>query len=86
VAAQYPGSAAAMNLVLDHDVKMRLTKRQGAPPFNAFPILLAPLSGNFEPISRVHQAGDRRDSARAVAEPLLDSRYPECVEESTPRA
>jgi ankyrin repeat protein len=41
VAAQYTGSSAAMNLLLDHGAKVRLPKGQGAPFFNAFPVMLA---------------------------------------------
>jgi hypothetical protein len=48
VAAQYPGSVRAMNLLLDHGAKVRLPKGQGAPLFNAFPIMLAAFSGNSE--------------------------------------
>jgi len=61
VAAQYPGSSAAMNLLLDHGAKVRLPKGQGAPLFNAFPIMLAAFSGNSESIGRLHQEGDRVD-------------------------
>jgi FOG: Ankyrin repeat len=61
VAAQYPGSSAAMNLLLDHGAKVRLPKGQGAPLFNAFPIFLAAYSGNSEMIRRLHQEGDRLD-------------------------
>jgi ankyrin repeat protein len=61
VAAQYPGSSAAMNLLLDHGAKVRLPKGQGAPLFNAFPIMLAAFSGNWEIIARLHKEGDRVD-------------------------
>jgi ankyrin repeat protein len=61
VAAQYPGSSAAMNLLLDHGAKVRLPKGQGAPLFNAFPIFLAAFSGNSEIIGRLHKEGDRVD-------------------------
>ena len=61
VAAQYPGSGAAMNLLLDHGAKVRLPKGQGAALFNAFPIMLAAFSGNSEIIGRLHQEGDRVD-------------------------
>jgi ankyrin repeat protein len=61
VAAQYPGSVPAMNLLLDHGAKVRLPKGQGAPLFNAFPIMLAAFSGNSEIIGRLHQEGDRVD-------------------------
>jgi len=61
VAAQYPGSGAAMNLLLDHGARVRLPKGQGAPIFNAFPIILAAFSGNFEMIGRLHKDGDRLD-------------------------
>jgi ankyrin repeat protein len=61
VAAQYPGSSAAMNLLLDHGAKVRLPKGQGAPLFNAFPIMLAAFSGNSDVIARLHKEGDRVD-------------------------
>jgi ankyrin repeat protein len=61
VAAQYPGSSAAMNLLLDHGAKVRLPKGQGSPLFNAFPIMLAAFSGNSEIIARLHKEGDRVD-------------------------
>ena len=61
VAAQYPGSSAAMNLLLDHGAKVRLPKGQGAPVFNAFPIFLAAYSGNSGMIGRLHKEGDRLD-------------------------
>jgi ankyrin repeat protein len=61
VAAQYPGSVPAMNLLLDHGAKVRLPKGQGAPLFNAFPIMLAAFSGNSEIIDRLHKEGDRVD-------------------------
>jgi len=52
VAAQYPGSSAAMNLLLDHGAKVRLPKGQGTPLFNAFPVFLAAYSGNAAMIHR----------------------------------
>jgi ankyrin repeat protein len=61
VAAQYPGSSVAMNLLLDHGAKVRLPKGQGAPVFNAFPIMLAAFSGNSEIIGRLRKEGDRVD-------------------------
>jgi ankyrin repeat protein len=61
VAAQYPGSVPAMNLLLDHGAKVRLPKGQGAALFNAFPIMLAAFSGNSEIIARLHKEGDRVD-------------------------
>ncbi|MBZ5617273.1 MAG: ankyrin repeat domain-containing protein [Acidobacteriia bacterium] len=76
VAAQYPGSGAAMNLLLDRGAKVRLPKGHGAPPFNAFPIILAAFSGNFEMIGRLHKEGDRVDDKMILlgmfpATPLL---------------
>jgi len=59
VAAQYPGSSAAMNLLLDHGAKVRLPKGEGAPLFNAFPIMLAGFSGNSDMIDRLRKEGDR---------------------------
>jgi ankyrin repeat protein len=61
VAANYPGSSAAMNLLLDHGATVRLPKGQGAPLFNAHPIILAAFAGNADIIGRLHQAGDRVD-------------------------
>jgi ankyrin repeat protein len=77
VAAQYPGSGAAMNLLLDHGAKVRLPQGQGAPLFNAFPILLAAFSGNSEIIGRLHKEGDRLDDKMTVvglfpSTPLLE--------------
>ena len=66
VAAQYPGSGSAMNLLLDHGAKVRLPKGQGAPLFNAFPIFLAAFSGNSGIIDRLHQEGDRMDDKMNV--------------------
>ena len=53
--------AAAMNLLLDHGAKVRLPKGQGAPLFNAFPIMLAAYTGNSGMIRRLHNEGDRVD-------------------------
>ena len=61
VAANYPGSSAAMNLLLDHGATVRLPKGQGAPLFNAHPIILAAFAGNSGMIDRLHKAGDRVD-------------------------
>ncbi len=61
VAANYPGSSAAMNLLLDHGATVRLPKGQGAPLFNANPILLAAFAGNVDVIDRLHKAGDPVD-------------------------
>jgi ankyrin repeat protein len=61
VAANYPGSSAAMNLLLDHGATVRLPKGRGAPLFNAHPIILAAFAGNSGMIDRLHEAGDRVD-------------------------
>jgi ankyrin repeat protein len=61
VAAQYTGSSAAMNLLLDQGAKVRLPKGQGAPFFNAFPVILAAMAGNCEVIGRLVKEGDRVD-------------------------
>jgi ankyrin repeat protein len=61
VTAQYPGSVAGMNLLLDHGAKVRLPKGQGAPLYNAFPIFLAAFSGNSGIIPRLRKEGDRAD-------------------------
>ncbi len=66
VSAQYPGSSAAMNLLLDHGAKVRLPKGQGAATFNAFPTFLATFSGNADMVARLHQAGDRVDDKMTV--------------------
>jgi ankyrin repeat protein len=61
VAANYPGSSAAMNLLLDRGATVRLPKGRGAPLFNANPILLAAFAGNVDMIDRLHKAGDPVD-------------------------
>jgi ankyrin repeat protein len=61
VAAQYPGSSAAMSLLLDHGATVRLPKGEGSALFNAFPIFLAGFSGNADMIPRLVRAGDRID-------------------------
>ncbi|MBV8866804.1 MAG: ankyrin repeat domain-containing protein [Acidobacteriaceae bacterium] len=61
VAAQYTGSTSAMNLLLDHGAKVRLPKGEGAPFFNAFPVMLAAMAGNSEVIGRLVKEGDRVD-------------------------
>lgn len=66
VAAQYPGSSAAMNLLLDHGAKVRLPRGQGAAFFNAYPAILAAMSGNFEMIGRLVKEGDRLDDKMNV--------------------
>jgi ankyrin repeat protein len=77
VAAQYPGSSAAMNLLLDHGAKVHLPKGQGAALFNAYPTFLAAFSGNADIIGRLHREGDRVDDKMNVlgmfpATPLLE--------------
>jgi ankyrin repeat protein len=76
VAANYPGSSAAMNLLLDHGATVRLPKGEGAPIFNAHPIFLASFAGNADIIGRLHKAGDHLDDkmnllGRFPATPLL---------------
>jgi ankyrin repeat protein len=66
VAAQYPGSSAAMNLLLDHGAHVRLPKGQGAALFNAYPIFLAAYSGNTEIIGRLRREGDRLDDRMSL--------------------
>ena len=61
VAAQYPGAENALNLLLDHGAHVRLPKGQGAAQFNAYPIMLASMSGDAGMIGRLHRAGDRVD-------------------------
>jgi ankyrin repeat protein len=66
VAAQYPGSSAAMNLLLDHGAKVRLAKGQGTALFNAFPVFLATFSGNADMVARLVKEGDRVDDKMSV--------------------
>jgi ankyrin repeat protein len=66
VAAQYTDSNAAINLLLDHGAKVRLPKGQGAPFFNAFPVMLAAMAGNSEIIGRLLKEGDRVDDKMNV--------------------
>jgi ankyrin repeat protein len=66
VAAQYPGSGAAMNLLLDHGARVRLPKGQGAALFNATPIFLSAYSGNTEIIPRLRREGDRLDDRMSL--------------------
>ncbi len=61
VAANYPGSSAAMNLLLDHGATVRLPKGQGAPQFNAYPIFLATFAGNADIVDRLRKEGDHVD-------------------------
>jgi ankyrin repeat protein len=62
MAAQYPNSAAAMNLLLDRGAQVRLPAGQGAPLYNASALILAAFSGNAEILERLRKAGDRLDS------------------------
>lgn len=66
VAAQYPGSSAAMNLLLDHGAHVRLPKGEGAPFFNANALFLATFSGNSDMVPRLVKAGDRVDDKMNV--------------------
>jgi len=66
VSAQYPGSSAAMNLLLDHGAKVRLPKGQGAAMFNAFPTFLATFSGDADMVPRLLKDGDRFDDKMTV--------------------
>jgi ankyrin repeat protein len=61
VASQYPQSAAAISLLLDHGAKVRLPKGQGAALYNAFPLILAAFAGNDEGVAKLRNAGDRPD-------------------------
>jgi ankyrin repeat protein len=58
VAAQFPGSTAAMNLLLDSGAKPPLPAGEAAPQFNMTATFLASFSGNVEIIRRLHEAGD----------------------------
>jgi ankyrin repeat protein len=66
VAANYPGSSAAMKLLLDHGATVRLPKGQGAPLFNASPIFLATFAGNADMVNRLRKEGDRVDDKMNV--------------------
>jgi ankyrin repeat protein len=66
VAAQYPGSSAAMNLLLDHGAKVRLPQGQGSAFFNANAIFLATFSGNADMVGRLVKEGDRVDDKMNV--------------------
>lgn len=66
VAAQYQGSGAAMNLLLDHGAKVRLPRGQGAPFFNANPVFLAAFSGNADILPRLIKEGGRVDDSMNV--------------------
>lgn len=66
VAANYPGSSAAMNLLLDRGATVRLPKGQGAALFNAHPIFLATFAGNADMVSRLRKEGDRVDDKMNV--------------------
>jgi ankyrin repeat protein len=76
VAANYPGSEPAMNLLLDHGATVRLPKGQGAPLFNANPLMLAALSSNAGIIARLAREGSRASEQMNVigmipASPLI---------------
>jgi len=62
VAAQYPDSSGAMRYLLDHGAEVNLPKGEGAPLFNASPLVLASVAGNAEIVPRLRQAGDRIDN------------------------
>ncbi len=61
VAAQYPNSSAAMNLLLDRGARVRLPKGQGAPRANASALFLATYSNNVEILPRLLREGDSLD-------------------------
>ena len=61
VTAQYPGSSAALSLLLDRGAQVSLPKGQGAPLFNASATFLAAFAGNSEVLGRLHAAGDPVD-------------------------
>ena len=66
VAAQYPHSSAAMNLLLLHGAKVRLPPGQGSAMFNATPLFLATFSGNADMVARLVKDGDRVDERMNV--------------------
>jgi ankyrin repeat protein len=57
VAAQYPGSSAAMRLLLDRGAEVQMAKGAGTPLFNASPLVLAATSGNADVLPRLLKAG-----------------------------
>ncbi len=61
VAAQYPNSSAAMNLLLDRGARVRLPKGQGAPRANASALFLATYSNNIDILPRLLHSGDSLD-------------------------
>jgi ankyrin repeat protein len=61
VAAQYPNSSAAMNLLLDRGARVRLPKGQGAPRANASALFLAAYSNNNDILPRLLREGDSLD-------------------------
>jgi len=78
VAAQYPNSSNAMRFLLDHGADVSLPRGEGAPLFNASPLVLASVAGNAEIVPRLCQAGDRIDNKMVLlgsfpATPLLSA-------------
>ena len=57
VAAQYQGSDAAMNLLLDRGARVALADGEEAPVFNANPFFIASYAGNAAILKRLAQAG-----------------------------
>ncbi len=80
VAAQYPGSAPAMQFLLDHGAEARLAKGASTPMFNASPMVLAAGAGNAEILPVLKRAGDNIESKAMflgtfAATPLLVSTF-----------
>jgi ankyrin repeat protein len=61
VAAQYPDSTSATQLLLDKGAEVQLPKGAGRPLFNAIGLSLATMSGNVEAIRLYASRGDRFD-------------------------
>jgi ankyrin repeat protein len=66
VAAQYPGSGAAMNYLLGKGAQVRMAKGAGAPLFNASPLMLATIARNSAMIAPLKKAGDDVDAKMSM--------------------
>jgi ankyrin repeat protein len=62
VAAQYPGSTATMQFLLDHGAEVRVPKGAGTPLFNASPFVIAAAAGNAAILPKLAKAGDNIES------------------------
>lgn len=66
VAAQYPGSAATMQFLLDRGAEVRVPKGTGTPLFNASPFVIAAAAGNAAILPKLAKAGDNVESKMAL--------------------